>query len=586
MMYGQPMYRTGGPMPSRPPPGSYGQPGVVPINQMQQQIRNFNMHQQGRFNAPLRPPFMPMAHPNQQNNRRTPPPLYRVPNPQTTGPNGQPLNMAPFMAMSPDMYNPGANGPSPGGPHQPRMNQPRMSALQRMQQHPMYQQPQAHPPVGPNGQPPQMMRPPGMPMMRGPRPPIARDMREQMFLQQQQQIIMKQRPGLTPPQRVSPNIAPSSSSPPITGRPIVPPPKRNRIESPGNDFNMTSMQPPSNGPMMPIIKSVHSGGSKPTIPPHISDQITLSVKPKDPNGSSMQKNPKDVADILTTRGITVTPTAKNNGSARATEASRIGKSPSPTPKTSISASNEEAVNKLHLNTSVSIISRKRPSSNASSSSSATSTSVIQSATIDLSNDDDDKPPPPLLPLNNTPGRPCISCPTRDCAERFVTQEGLARHLQRAHRVNVCMSRCKLCSAKFTTPEGLATHHRRFHRRPMPNPPNSQAASEDMGLPVIDLHNEQTRKNLAALGIVSYIPLGNLGRTNGGIYGLPIVSMTNTTIASKLSSLGANNMLTLGPLRHISKLVPVQQRSSSASFPVPRPSMAALRPGLQRKPTQS
>lgn len=81
---------------AKPPP--YRHPGM-PLDQMEHQVRSFQIPPQIPANAQqLRPPYD-----NSNVIRRSPPPLYRANNPQ---PHQQPVNMAPFMGMNPDMYNP------------------------------------------------------------------------------------------------------------------------------------------------------------------------------------------------------------------------------------------------------------------------------------------------------------------------------------------------------------------------------------------------------------------------------------------------------------------------------------------------
>lgn len=411
---------------------------------------------------------------------------------------------------------------------------------------------------------------------------------------QQQQMMI--RPRL---------MYPPSSSPAAAGGP---PMKKIKIEEQSDDCQMISMQPRRDG--LPVIHSVQGGG--PTIVSasggvggggasstraspsaavgaavpneiQLSDQITLSVK-----GNNV-KNPKDVANILANRGITVTPTAKSSASANdkpadttaAGTASTISTATTTTttspPATSASllqtnnASTNEAVQKIQLNSSVSIISKKKPST---------------TATIDLSNDDEkvEMLPPLPMPLPPPPPQnrgirggvggktnvPVLVCPVVNCNRRFVTHEGLNLHTRSGHRGVVKKAyRCKFCPNKFASLQSLLLHQRNVHRVAMmpttatsshqlPHAPLSRATTADeLGLPVVDLRNEDTRNKLAALGIVNYIPLANLNRNTGGQYGLPIVSVQGAANAAvcNLAAIGADSILSIGTVKQVPRMRP-------------------------------
>lgn len=127
------------------PTSASDQPPVDVISQMQNQIRNIPMHEQGGYAGLLQPPFVRHAaiHPI-----RTPPSLYS----ERPLPNQQ-LNIAPVMSTNPDMHNPapGSNGSIYGsgiattGNLQQRLSpaQQRSSPMQRvspMENHQVFQQ--------------------------------------------------------------------------------------------------------------------------------------------------------------------------------------------------------------------------------------------------------------------------------------------------------------------------------------------------------------------------------------------------------------------------------------------------------------
>lgn len=527
---------------------AYGQPQLHQMNQNQyphhQQSQQQQQQQQGTLMQQqdhairygVRYPMRP-----QMPQRRTPPPLYR-PNGQTLPQNQhQPLNMAPFMSMSPDMYNPmpGVNGmnsntimnsnaqpfaPNPRiSPLQRSSPQQRVSPLQRVSPHVPQQQITAHPQQQQFNSP-GMMRPPmNMNMMRQMRP--GQPVNPQMAARQPLYTMKRASNGMMVRTQITPQPAMASLTPQFRpNRVMGPPAKKIKVED-GDDCEVISMQPRSDG--LPVIHSVQGGANtaesnantnatssnnavpKPSEPYQLSE-ITVSVKGKDqPN-----KNPKEVANILAHRGITVT----SSKPADQREKSPVENGSTPT----TNVTTEEAVQKIQLNSSVSIIQKKKP------------------PTIDLSNDDDVVPVPTV--------QKAMPCPIKDCTEVFANQENLNRHMQRGHRTpQLRINRCRLCPAKFSSPEGLIMHQKKVHRVFKTTP-------SELGLPVVDLRNEQTRSKLSQLGIYNYIPLSHLNRSVDGVFGLPIVSVqgaANSAVCN-LAALGADNLLSIGPVKAIPK----------------------------------
>ncbi|KAG4067672.1 hypothetical protein HA402_005444 [Bradysia odoriphaga] len=514
--------------------GVYGQPQLHQPNQNQfshhqQPQQGVHMQQQDQVaRYGVRLPMRPMAP-----QRRTPPPLYR-PNGQAM-PQGQPLNMAPFMGMSPDMYNPmpGANGMNNNtimnsnafppnsriSPLQRSSPQQRVSPLQRVSPHLMSPQQQqqmgAHPQQQFNTQ--GMMRPPiNMNMMRQmrpgpPQPPNQMAARQPLYTMRRAPNGMMIRTPITQTQLAS-HLRP---------RLMGPPAKKVKVED-GDDCEVISMQPRTDG--LPVIHSVQGGANasegtdsnsinsteKPSEPYQLSE-ITLSVKGKEqPN-----KNPKEVANILAHRGITVT--SSKPVDQREKSPTDVGSSAA----TNVTA--EEAVQKIQLNSSVSIIQKKKPTT-----------------TIDLSNDDDVEPA--------TTAAKTMTCPIKDCNEVFASQDSLNRHMQRGHKTpQLRINRCRLCPAKFSSAEGLIMHQKKVHRV-------FKTTASELGLPVVDLRNEQTRTKLASLGIYNYIPLSHLNRSVDGVFGLPIVSVQGAAnqAVCNLAALGADSLLSIGPVKAIPK----------------------------------
>lgn len=528
----------------------YGQPQLHQPNQPNQ--NHFPHHQQPQQGAHMqqqqdpaarygvRFPMRPMIPPQ----RRTPPPLYR-PNGQPM-PQNQPLNMAPFMSMSPEMYNPmpGANGMNNStimnsnsfaqnsriSPLQRSSPQQRVSPLQRVSPHLMPQQQQqqqigGHPQQQFNSQHSQgMMRPPiNMNMMRQMRPVPGQPPHQLNQLAARQPLYtMRRAPnGMMIRTPITQTQLASHLRPRLMG----PPAKRIKVED-GDDCEVISMQPRSEG--LPVIHSVQGGANapestqantnsteKPNEPYQLSE-ITLSVKGKEqPN-----KNPKEVATILAHRGITVT--SSKPVDQREKSPSEVGSS------TTANVTADEAVQKIQLNSSVSIIQKKKPTT-----------------TIDLSNDDDVEPVA-------TAAR-AITCTMKDCNEVFASQDSLNRHLQRGHKMppstnqQLRVNRCRLCPAKFSSAEGLILHQKKVHRV-------FKTTASELGLPVVDLSNEETRSKLAALGICNYIPLSHLNRSNDNVFGLPIVSVQGAAnqAVCNLAALGADSLLSIGQVKAIPK----------------------------------
>lgn len=500
----------------------YGQPQLHQMNQTQ-----YPLHQQPQQGSPMQQQYG-VRYPIRQQipQRRTPPPLYR-PNGQAMSQN-QPLNMAPFMSMSPEMYNPmpGVNGMNNNNimnsnsfaqnsrisPLQRSSPQQRVSPLQRVSPHlpPPQQQISPHPhPQQQQFNSQGMMRPP-MNIMRPMRPgqPPQMAVRQPMYTMKRGSNGMLIRTPITGPQAVQ--------APHLRPRLMGPPPKKIKVED-GEDCEVISMQPRSDG--LPVIHSVQGGANaadsntntmQKANDPYQLSEITLSVKGKEQSN----KNPKEVANILAHRGITVT-------SSKPVE--QREKSP-PANGTSITTNvtTEEAVQKIQLNSSVSIIQKKKP------------------PTIDLSNDDDVIPVPTV--------QKAITCHVKDCTEVFATQENLNRHMQRGHKApQLRINRCRLCPAKFSSAEGLIMHQKKVHRV-------FKTTASELGLPVVDLRNEQTRSKLASLGIYNYIPLSHLNRSVDGVFGLPIVSVqgaANSAVCN-LAALGADSLLSIGPVKAIPK----------------------------------
>lgn len=289
-----------------------------------------------------------------------------------------------------------------------------------------------------------------------------------------------------------------------------------------DDCHVISMQKCNDG--MPIIKNVQgantpSGGAggdslvDPVV--HLTDSITLSVRnPKDPAPVVQQKknDAKAVANILATRGITVTPAAKTQKEASEQQSNNAGT------KNGSSQQSPPPPVAINLNNAVSIIpnpSRGGPNTTQPQTN-ATSNARSRPQTVDLTEDE---------PVNQAVQKGSSTAAT-------VSKRTLPHQ-------------CDLCPAQYPTLQSLMTHRRSYHKTGAPS---------ELGVPVIDLRQPTVISKLQSIGIHNFIPLPQLGNGTGS-FGLPIVSVNaakNPSICN-LSALGSGAVLPLGPLRHISNL---------------------------------
>ncbi|GLV36221.1 hypothetical protein CBL_08713 [Carabus blaptoides fortunei] len=359
--------------------------------------------------------------------------------------------------------------------------------------HPMYYPPGAgmYPPMAHDRNRPHQLRMPmsaarnGPPRPSNPRPPMPPGMRSSI------------------PQQGRPMKRPSLLSDQQQQQAVL---KRKRLDvlipdtNDNDDCHVISMQKCNDG--MPVIKNVQGASmsdieSDPIV--HLTDSITLSVRnPKEaPVVQKKSSDAKSVANILATRGITVTPAAKNQKDA-------------PEPKRSSQSSNSPPI-AINLNNAVSII----PTARTSNVQNQAKSNQVKTPTVDLTDDEPVQPPP----------KPTATAGT--ASKRALPHQ------------------CDLCPAQYPTMQSLINHRRVYHK----TGPHSE-----LGVPVVDLKQPAVLSKLSSLGINNYIPLPQLG-TGGSTFGLPIVSVNasrNPNICN-INALGSGAVLPLGPLRHISNL---------------------------------
>ncbi|XP_016842227.1 probable serine/threonine-protein kinase drkD isoform X2 [Nasonia vitripennis] len=410
------------------------------------------------------------------------------------------------------------------------------------------------------------------------------------------------RPMLPPssqiPQQIQPQVqqqlqqATTGGSAPKQRRMDVLLPDRNEDA----DCHVIAQQKRNDG--LPVIQNVQGGA---TLQPstsndstiHLTDQITLSVRQPAQVNAMVQgaKKPdaSSVANVLASRGITVTPATNNKKSQDQPQPGPSGmqqqQQKSPQQQSQQQQSQQQQAQQqqrplnvpaLNLSSAISIIptasaqrrQQEQPVQFAVPQSRQATSEVERPPrppTVDLTQD---PPPqahtparrgrPPNLPNPNqypAANRMHASLTCQVCDKRFQSQELLAQHMATHRQSNKLIYKCGLggCTAAYPSLLALNAHRTSFHRETIhPNPPSQQNGNVELALPVVDLQSTNTLTRLHNLGIDSFIPLSQLSAQTSGCYGLPIISIDgarNPAVAN-LAALGATSILSLGPLRHI------------------------------------
>lgn len=129
-----------------------------------------------------------------------------------------------------------------------------------------------------------------------------------------------------------------------------------------------------------------------------------------------------------------------------------------------------------------------------------------------------------------------------CKKMFMNHNSLQVHMSNAHpQSKIPVFKCDECPASYPKSLQLQHHKRVFHNVSGPN--------RELGLPVVDLSQEDNLKRLSSLGIYSFIPLANREQAHG-CFGIPVISVHNMQngLTSSLQALGADGLLSLGPLK--------------------------------------
>ncbi|XP_031328551.1 fibrous sheath CABYR-binding protein-like isoform X2 [Photinus pyralis] len=513
----------------------------LPMQQLAEQVSrlqpsgsNGGMHQQ---NVLINIQQFPQVPPPQQTIPYQHPPMYSHP-PHPGMPAQPPPLYPPYQYQPSPMYYPPQPNYPPPAPHMQAPPQP-----PSMQQPPSQQMPQpSHPPHPPQQSMPPPQAPqyrPAMPTrappprqfnpqsQRGPAPrtPMAPRQRAPMIRTRGGMVptpVRGPRPRMpTTPTQVNGN---SQSQPRVIKR--TPEQiqslqaKKKRIDvlvpdkNDDADCQVIAVQPKNTDGGLPQIQSVQGGTSDPTDNVmHLSDSITLSVRNPPPRPQSPKKSDaKVVANILATRGITVTASAK--------------------PKEKPAQTKEGAPSvAINLNSAVSIIPTAKNNSNPPSPTKSSS-GESRLPTVDLT--DDSVPETPRSPIKQNPNSP-----------------------QKNGRGAALPFRCDLCPAQYPTLGGLSKHRQSYHKTGSPC---------EIGIPLIDLKQPGILQKLTNLGISNYIPMPS--STPDGHFVVPVVNMNvarNSTVCN-LNALGASSLLTIGPVRSLPK---PQVNNTSNHHPPPK-----------------
>lgn len=262
-----------------------------------------------------------------------------------------------------------------------------------------------------------------------------------------------------------------------------------------DDCQVIYVQPKNTDGGLPQIENIQGGTSESNENNimHLSDSITLSVRNPPPKEPPQKKSDaKAVANILATRGITVTatPKAKERDSSNNTQ-----KVPQLPPS-------------INLNGAVSILPASKPATTTKPSPPPPQQQESV-PTVDLT---DDSPP-----VNKSPQPP----------KQSQARTGLP-------------FKCDLCPAQYPKALGLQNHRQTYHK--------ASGSMCEYGIPLINLKTPNVMQRLNSFGIYNYIPLSS-PTGQDGLFALPIV---NTRNPGNVAALGANMMLTLGPIKTLSK----------------------------------
>lgn len=248
---------------------------------------------------------------------------------------------------------------------------------------------------------------------------------------------------------------------------------------------------------------------------------------------------------------------------------------------------EVAVQKLQMNNSVSIISKKvssAPSPGAQQSSHPTSSAVAKANdTIDLSNDNDDDTPvicQPTLSKNSQPTeevkfkpRPTIlKCPIKKCDMRFSNVRALRDHSLRVHQLaRLNKFKCTICSTRFPSTDAVKAHIHKVHA----NKVHVNNDKSEFGIPIVNFNDPNIRKKMLSLGFTNFLPITNARNENAELFGMPIININGPSINNlkNLFDTDCTKILPISSMRTIAR--PQSQTSSKLSASSSSASSTAL-----------
>ncbi|RZF41032.1 hypothetical protein LSTR_LSTR002664 [Laodelphax striatellus] len=252
-----------------------------------------------------------------------------------------------------------------------------------------------------------------------------------------------------------------------------------------------------------------------------------------------------VANLLATRGITVTPSGDANRTQPQQQTAIAQNAPSRAPPP------------LTLSSAISILPASSQSRQGSGFASPQARSsgrpgnqppTLNLPTVDLTRDTPPQRQSPQMQRGRPPHQPpqrmrAFTCQV--CDKSFHTRDSLSAHMSTHSSPSKLSHKCNLCNAQYPTQQGLAQHKQSFHKE-------SSSSGVEVALPVVDLKQPGVPERLASLGIRHCIPLSQLQSMSGGLFGVPIIAIDSarSPAQSNLGGLGASNILSLGPLKSI------------------------------------
>ncbi|XP_042242260.1 uncharacterized protein LOC121879645 isoform X2 [Homarus americanus] len=305
---------------------------------------------------------------------------------------------------------------------------------------------------------------------------------------------------------------------------------------------------------LPVISNVQGGSAAPgnqhrgsgvpattesTI--NLSDSITLSVRASGGNKETASRGERGgpeagaVANLLASRGITVTPAAgERQDGVGGRDDRRL-----PTAQ------------ELNLSSAISVhppTQREREAGGRERDRDGFAVPQAPPTRGSVSNSNVERPPrPPTVDLTQdvpSSGSQGTRHKCHQCDRSFPTAALLSEHsrVHQQQQQSRMPFKCHLCTAGFSTQKGQQHHYQQFHQLHL--------SAGDVAIPLVDLRNPVNVQRMAALGIRSFLPLTNLqNRGAGGVVGVPILTLENLRNGHMtLQQWGVSDVLSLGPAK--------------------------------------